>query len=334
MLTLRSFPVSKHTYIAYGYGREQLIPTVADYNGDGNPDLLVADRTGEVGVYLNPGKPQVGLELKRASTISFGGTTKLPGLAAPYAADFNGDGLFDLIFGLPNGRIGVALNTGTKGNPSFGPVQELKGVDRLGRNVRRPPGWTADSWPDLGNALAYFSVVSAQDDPASQPPEGKYCLKAGYWPMVGQAFLMPSGGMPGGSRHFTLRHAQILLKQNKTYHLSFKVKGTGMEHLHSEFFSHYEGFAGLAKIETDERGAVVHNNDFVYEDLRLGSNFSIGSNWQTVESSVTPRFKNPILKDEKEIKMDLVVEFDATSLTSEIYFDDFQLTEAGAGGGD
>ena len=71
---------AKHTYLAYGDGREQLIPTVVDYDGDGKPDLLVADRTGEVGVYLNTGKP--GEELKRAATITFGNTSKLPSLTS------------------------------------------------------------------------------------------------------------------------------------------------------------------------------------------------------------------------------------------------------------
>ena len=88
----------KHTYIAYGDGREHLIPTVVDYNGDGNPDLIVADRSGEVGVYLNTGKPG-GRNSSASSTITFGSTSKLPGLCSLYAADYNGDGLFDLIIG-------------------------------------------------------------------------------------------------------------------------------------------------------------------------------------------------------------------------------------------
>ena len=180
------FTDAQHTQIAYGDGREQLIPTVVDYDGDGNPDLLVADRTGEVGVYLNPGGSQgFGCEFKRAATLSFGKQTKLPGLSSIYAADFNGDGLFDLIVGMSTGHIGVAINSGTKGKPTFGPIQELKGEDRLTRNINLPNGWETSTFTEYGNALAYFTVVDATDDAASQAPEGTHCLKAGYWPLSG-----------------------------------------------------------------------------------------------------------------------------------------------------
>ena len=181
------FGDAQHTQIVYGDGREQLMPTVVDYDGDGNLDLLVADRSGEVGVYLNPGKPKPsGMEFKRAATLSFGGRSKLPGLCSIYAADFNGDGLFDLIFGLSTGHIAVALNTGTKTNPSFGPIEELKGEDRYGRNIVLPESWNVTTHSEYGNALAYITVVDAQTDPASQPAEGTHCIKAGYWQLEGR----------------------------------------------------------------------------------------------------------------------------------------------------
>ena len=226
------FTDAKHTMIAYGDGREHLMPTVADYNGDGSPDLIVADRTGEVGVYLNPGKGKQDAEFKRVSTISFGGSAKLPGLVAPYAADFNGDGLFDLIVGLPNGHIAVALNTGTKTQPAFGPLQDIKGTDRLGRNVKLPKNWTTTTFPMYGNALAYFSVVDAKDDPDSKPPEGGHCLKAGYWPLPGETFSIPPEGIPGALKHFIVYSPHVTLDLNKTYQLSFKTKNNGMEKLH------------------------------------------------------------------------------------------------------
>ena len=177
------FSNSQHAMIAYGDGREQLIPTVADFNGDGLPDLVVGDRTGEVGLYLNPGGADPNAEFKRTATLSFGAKSNLGGVVAPYAVDFNGDGLIDLLIGLPDGHIAVALNTGTKTEPKFGPLVELKGTPKLGRNVKLPAIWRTNTWKQSGHALAYFSVVNAQDDPEAKPPEGSNCLKAGYWPM-------------------------------------------------------------------------------------------------------------------------------------------------------
>ena len=171
----------------------------------------MADRTGEVSLYLSTDKPGPGIEVKRTSTLTFGGASKLPGLCSLYAADYNGDGLSDLIIGLPSGHIAVSLNTGSKTQPSFGPIQEIKGVDRLGRNLRRPARWRAENSAYLGNALAYITVVNAQDDPASQPPEGTHCLKAGYSPEVGTTFPMPADGIPGMYKHFVLRYPDMTL---------------------------------------------------------------------------------------------------------------------------
>ena len=259
------FSDADHTHIAYGDGREQLIPAVVDFDGDGNPDFLVSDRTGGVGVYLNPGKGQpAGTEFKRASDITFGGHPTLPGLCSICAADFNGDGLFDLIIGLSTGRIAVALNTGSAGHPAFGPIQELKGEDRLGRNVHLPEGWGLSTHAEYGNALAYFNVVDAKEDPASEPPEGTHCLKGGYWPLAGETFQIPSEGMPGAQKRFTLTKSGLTLNNNKPYALSFRVKASGMEKLHYNFHSHYEGAASLAKLERGERGELKNKEDFHY----------------------------------------------------------------------
>ncbi len=323
---LPKFTDAQHTHIAYGDGREQLIPTVVDFDGDGNQDLLVADRTGEVGVYLNPGNaPGAGHEFKRVASLSFGQQSKLPGLCSINAADFNGDGLFDLIFGMSNGHIGVAINTGTKGRPAFGPVQEIKGEDRLGRDINLPNDWETSTFPEYGNALAYFSVVDAQEDPACQPPEGAHCLKAGYWPMPGNSFQLPPEGIPGAEKHFALSHHGVTLENNKTYELSFRVKGSGMEKLRYNFFSHYEGVPGLVKIERGERGEMKNRQDFLTEDVDIGDDFTVSPNWSTVTGTLNIHYRNPTLHDRPMLNGSIFVEGWATSLSSVIYFDDFKL---------
>ncbi len=319
------FTSTQHTIVAYGDGREQLIPTIADLNGDGLPDLIVADRTGEVGLYLSTVKPGPGVEVKRASTLTFGGTSKLPGLCSLYAADYNGDGLIDLLIGLPSGHIAVALNTGTKTAPSFGPIKEIKGVDRLGRNLRSPPHWQTENDAYMGNALAYFTVVSAQDDPASQPPEGTHCLKAGYWPAVGTTFPMPASGIPGMYKHFMLSYHDLTLDSNKSYRVSFKAKGQALENLHWEFRTFFFGFPDPVE-EKNERGGVRDASRRVIEVVHAGSDFSVGSNWSEVSGEFVPRYKSQLLSDKKKMPGEFIVDFWAQDLTGVMYLDDFRLT--------
>ena len=318
----------KHTYLAYGDGREQLMPCVVDFDGDGNPDLLVADRTGEVGVYLSQGKPKAGEELKRSSTITFGNTSKLPGLCSLCAADFNGDGLFDLILGLPNGHIAVSYNTGTKGAPKFGPPQDLKGEDRLKRDVQFPDGWQANTWSIYGNALAYVTVVDKSVDADSTPPEGTHCLKIGYWPTAQQTFPMSAEGIPGSARHVTLMRRGMTLNVNKRYHLSFKAKGSGTEKLHWQFQHHYTGVPSGVKIERDERGGVKRGGGQIEEEVVFGQGFSVSKDWGTVQGDFTPRYKNQELAGEKTMPMSLHMEFYAPTNAGVLYLDDFELTEA------
>jgi hypothetical protein len=317
----------KHTRIAYGDGREHLIPTIVDYNGDGNPDLLVADRTGEIGVYLNPGPPKPGIELKRVSNISFGSSSKMPGLVSPCAADFNGDGLFDLIMGMPNGRISVAINTGSKTQPVFGPWQEIKGMDRLPRNVKIPADWELLTDMGYGNALADFAVVNAQDDSNSQPPEGANCLRAGYWSLANALFSFPNEGLPSGGRHFQLVRRNISLDTTKTYHVSFKIKGAGIEKAHYGFFHRFNGYVGPVKIERDDRGAGTRVGDRASEEIKVGADISVGSSWTTVEKSLKVQYNRADLKANKQVSGSFYIDFYARSMSSVIYIDDIRLTE-------
>ena len=318
----------KHTYIAYGDGREQLMPCVVDVDGDGNPDLLVADRTGEVGVYLSQGKPKAGVELKRTSTLTFGSTSKLPGLCSLCAADFNGDGLFDLIIGLPNGHLAVALNTGTKGSPKFGPPQDIKGEDRLKRDVHAPDGWQYNNWTLYGNSLSYVNVVDKTADADSNPPEGSHCLKMGYWPVTQPTFPMSAEGIPGTPRHISLIRRGLVVNVGKKYHFSFKAKGAGVEKLRWQFYAHFQGLPAGAKVERDERGGAKRGSGQIDEDVIIGQDYSASSNWSTVQGDITPRYKNEELASEKNMSLALHIEYYAPTTAGVLYLDDFELTEA------
>ena len=201
------FSEDAREYLAYGDGREQLVPAVVDYNGDGYPDLLVGDRTGSINVYLSEGPWKSGLELKRQPfPISFGSATTIgPGgvgakCVAPTVADLNGDGLFDIIVGEPNGRIAVSYNIGTPTEPKFGPLVELKGEDVWKKDtLRKPSDWDIYFGELDGNFYGSYTAVSPTEDPQAAPTESKHVLKFEYFPSQNQIIRKPSVVFSGTS---------------------------------------------------------------------------------------------------------------------------------------
>ncbi|MDQ3623967.1 MAG: VCBS repeat-containing protein [Verrucomicrobiota bacterium] len=304
-------------YLCYGDGREQLVPTVVDYNADGQPDVLVGDRKGTIGVHLNPGKWKPGVELPLATMITFGNTKTLGGSVAPHAADFNGDGLFDLLIGKANGRIGLAINNGTKTEPRFGPPVELKGTNMWAGNLRIPAKWTIDPGNNRGNLYAYISV----DDEAS--PAGGKILKAGYFPSPNKVFKMvevsvagrdsteffgasadrwhsvsaPSAGDNRPTDAFLIRQQLGALETGMTYQLSFKVKGSKIE----------EGTCTLAylgvvqnsptKITRGERRSVKFEKDETKEEVHETAKFGDSNAWSPIEKTFEVRFKEKGVRD-------------------------------------
>lgn len=131
----------------------------------------------EIGGVLYKSKSRrlkLGAELPFAKDIDFGGSTSLKTGIAPHAADYNGDGLFDLIIGKANGRIAVAINRGTKTEPEFDAPAELKGTNMCGAEIRPPAIWTYDAGVNRGNLYANLGVTQEKS------PGGGRILKAGY----------------------------------------------------------------------------------------------------------------------------------------------------------
>lgn len=213
------FDENNTSVLAYGMGLEQLTPTVVDYNGDGQMDLLVTERSGKVAIYLNNGKPwKPGVVLPFDSFIAVGGVkpagatpTKDPltaatapgllsvgGIATIAAGDMNGDGLFDLVFGKSNGKIAISLNGGTKTDPKFAAPVEMKG-DAGTLPFNAPSGWECDFGLDRGNFYGFVSIVKEADDAEAKPVEGKACLKAGYAPSPNKIMGIPTQFTPAFS---------------------------------------------------------------------------------------------------------------------------------------
>ncbi|MEI6493513.1 MAG: VCBS repeat-containing protein [Verrucomicrobiota bacterium] len=331
------FDENNRSVLAYGMGLEQLTPCIVDYNGDGFQDLLVTERTGKVAVYLNKGKQwKAGETLAFDSFIPVGGAAapavapgakdpmeaakasgllSLGGIATIASGDFNGDGLFDLVFGKSNGKIAISLNTGTKTEPKFGAPVEIKG-DEGTPPFLSPSGWDCDYGLDRGNFYGFVSVVKDENDPDAKPPEGKACLKAGYDPSPNKIMPVPTQYSPAFDKNWKLVAADRLnlkdapanlfsttqtgrspLKTGKTYVFTMKVKGSKVNSADVEIV--YTGYKKLSeeKIERGDRGSASVKKNEARQEKRELIPFSAGPAWAEVRKEFTVKFENKDLAD-------------------------------------
>lgn len=141
-------------------------PAIGDLDGDGTPDLVVGDSTGQVTAYYGiPGKP-----------LQFGKAVKLfrinAGYAAPAIRDMNGDKQADLVVGNSEGDLLVYEQAGgtwlLKG-PILGSTRNQMGTKALVGGQYSVPLWADlnhDGKEDLIVGQVQYSSPIPIDDPA------------------------------------------------------------------------------------------------------------------------------------------------------------------------
>lgn len=140
------------------------VPLVGDFNGDGNPDLVLEGRSNEVDVLLGNGD---GTFQSPRTTFTAGPTPQVEGIATP--VDLNGDGKLDIVVSTVYG-ISVLLGNGdgtfdvhdyilsTRTNFSNIAVGDFNGDGKLDVAVGAlAPGASAGNlWVLLGNGDGTF----------------------------------------------------------------------------------------------------------------------------------------------------------------------------------
>ncbi len=99
-----------------GEERTFLAPFAYDWDGDGNLDLFVNDANGSLTVHRNPGADR---PLEDPRPVRLEGGNEALAYCAPQPCDWNNDGIMDILWGDPFGRILLALGKSRGGLEFF-----------------------------------------------------------------------------------------------------------------------------------------------------------------------------------------------------------------------
>jgi len=118
-------------------------PGFVDWDGDGDLDLLIGSFGGEVFLRSNQGtrsEPVWAAESVRVVDEK-GEALQVPAHADVNPADWDGDGLFDLVSGGGSGGVYWMRNTGRKGAPAFADPRPIVEPRTGERGTLREPTW-------------------------------------------------------------------------------------------------------------------------------------------------------------------------------------------------
>ncbi len=208
-------------------------PHLADLDDDGDFDLLIGNIAGNVMLIENEGtatEPSFSIEKKRLQ--AGGQDLHVDRDAGPVAADWNDDGLLDLIVGAGDGAVWLFENKGSPAEPSF-----AKGVTL----VEQPPMDFSNlpvegTPPESPGTRAKVCVTDYNDDGLLDLLVGDYCSQMTPEPELSEGKKV---------RRDQLREAR--------------------DQLNEEFSRLYE----KGEEKTAEMAALSEKRTKIYEELRL-----------------------------------------------------------------
>lgn len=133
--------------LIYITGMENSAPVLGDIDGDGDLDMLVGERQGQIALIINQGSPESPSWILRDQAyfqIDVGSNS------VPRLLDIDEDGDLDLLVGNFAGRVIFYRNNGTKTEPNFAVESTRFGSAKALRNaVPAMFDWSQDKNPDM-----------------------------------------------------------------------------------------------------------------------------------------------------------------------------------------
>jgi hypothetical protein len=116
-----------------------------DWDGDGDLDLVLGSNSGGLYLRINEGTPTKHAFASESVqlTCDSGPLKNTGGHAIPTIADWDGDGLFDILTGGANGGVVWMRNVGKKGAPAFERAETIV-APRGTPSTNDGPTWPAD----------------------------------------------------------------------------------------------------------------------------------------------------------------------------------------------
>jgi hypothetical protein len=140
-----------------------IAPAAADWDGDGDVDLVLGNIAGEVLLALNEGTRTNPIFAAPRPLACATGPIKVAGDAGPCIADWNGDGVPDLLVGSATGEVVWFENVGSPAAPSLAAPRVLVAKNAGSIGLRAKPcvcDWNADGRADL--LVGDFTTAQAE----------------------------------------------------------------------------------------------------------------------------------------------------------------------------